>query len=155
MSKVGRKISKKYRYAFYALLSMSVFSGTGFWLLRRFGEIEGDFGPESHFLQYPFLQFHGFAAFLILMGLGAIFCGHIGQTWSVGRAKKSGIAIMSAVIFSVLSAYTLYYLVANDWHEILGNAHAIIGLCLPALLFFHIKVARKSRRKAFNNSERS
>jgi MFS family permease len=147
MAKVGRKISKKYRYTFYIVLCISVLSGSAFWLLRRFAVVEGDFGPESHFLQYPFLQLHGFAAFLMLMALGAIFCGHLAQTWSIGRAKKTGITMMSAVIFSILSAYILYYLVSENWHHLLGNAHALMGLALPVLLVFHIRVARKSRRK--------
>ena len=69
MSNISRKIAKKYRYLFYGFLSLSVFSGSGFWLLRNFAMVEGDFGPESHFLQYPFLQLHGFAAFMMLMAL--------------------------------------------------------------------------------------
>lgn len=147
MSNVSRKIAKKYRYSFYGFLSFSVFSGSGFWLLRNFAMVEGDFGPESHFLQYPFLQLHGFAAFMMLMALGSIFTSHVSKTWSLGKAKKSGITLMSFIIFSLLSAYSLYYLVGKDWHTLLGNSHAVVGLLLPTLLILHIKIARKSRKK--------
>jgi hypothetical protein len=109
--------------------------------------VEGDFGPESHFLQYPMLQLHGFSAFLMLMALGTIFTSHIPKTWYQRRAKKSGIALMTFVIFSMLSAYSLYYLVGEDWHALLGNSHAVVGLLLPTLLFFHITTARKSNKK--------
>jgi hypothetical protein len=147
MSNISRKIAKKYRYLFYSFLSLSVFSGSGFWLLRNFAMVKGDFGPESHFLQYPFLQLHGFAAFMMLMALGSIFTSHVSKTWPLGKAKKSGVTLMSFIIFSLLSAYSLYYLVSEDWHVLLGNSHAIVGLLLPTLLFFHIKMARKSRHK--------
>ncbi len=146
MSNVSRKIAKKYRYLFYGFLSLSVFSGTGFWLLRNFAMVEGDFGPESHFLQYPFLQLHGLAAFLMLMALGSIFTSHVSKTWTLGKAKKSGITLLSFIVFSLLSAYSLYYLVAEDWHTLLGNSHAVVGLILPSLLLFHIKMARKGRK---------
>lgn len=145
MSKINKKIAKKYRYLFYITLSISVFSGSGFWLLRKFGMVEGDFGPESHFLQYPFLQLHGFAAFIMLMALGAIFTSHIPNTWYQKIAKKTGLTLLSFIIFSLISAYSLYYLVGQNWHEFLGNLHAAIGLLLPILLFVHIRTARKSR----------
>lgn len=144
MSNISRKIAKKYRYIFYCTLALSAISGSVFWLLREFTMVEGDFGPESHFLQYPAIQLHGFAAFIMLMALGAIFTSHIPKTWYKGRAKKSGTSLLSFVIFSLLSAYSLYYLVSEDWHVLLANSHAIAGLCLPALLIFHIKKARST-----------
>lgn len=148
MSNISRKITKKYRYLLYLALSLSVISGSGFWLLRNFGMTEGDFGPESHFLQYPFLQIHGFAAFVMLMALGAIFTSHIPKTWYQKIAKKSGIGMIVLTTFSILSAYSLYYLVGEDWHTLLGNAHAVVGLSLPAFLILHITMARKlSKRK--------
>ena len=166
MSNISRKIAKKYRYIFYCTLALSTFSGSMFWLLRKFAMVEGDFGPESHAWQYPALQLHGFAAFMMLMALGAIFTAHIPKTWYKERAKKSGSTLLSLVVFSLLSAYSLYYLVSEDWHVYLGNSHAIVGLCLPALLIFHIKIARsagkirkktrikKSRKIATNSSTR-
>tara|TARA_R110000737_G_scaffold8048_6_gene23528 strand:+ start:11334 stop:11843 length:510 start_codon:yes stop_codon:yes gene_type:complete len=144
MSNISRKIAKKYRYIFYYTLALSAFSGSIFWLLRKFAMVEGDFGPESHALQYPVLQLHGFAAFMMLMALGAIFTAHIPKTWYKERAKKTGSTLLGFVIFSLLSAYSLYYLVSEDWHVLLGNSHAIIGLCLPVLLIFHIKTARSA-----------
>ena len=147
MSNISAKIKKPYRYFFYTVLLLSLVTGTTFWLLQHYGMQEGDFGPESHFLQYPTLQLHGFSAFLMLMSLGAIFASHIPKNWHYNRGKKSGSTISSFIIFSVLSAYSLYYLVGEDWHTFLVNSHAIIGLLLPLILFFHIKFARKSKAK--------
>ena len=146
MSKISMTISQHYRYFFYSVLSVSFITGIGFWLIRRFAMVEGDFGPESHFLQYPLLQIHGLSAFIMLMSLGAVFASHIPKTWSSKRARKSGISILSMTIFSLLTAYSLYYLVSEDWHELLGNAHAIFGILLPLILFIHIKLARQARK---------
>lgn len=148
MSAISTKISKKYRYFFYVILALSCVSGSGFWLIREFGMVEGDFGSESHFLQYPLLQVHGFLAFVMLMSIGAIFSSHVTKTWSAGRAKKLGITLLVHVIFMLLSAYSLYYLVSEDWHVLLGNSHAVFGLLLPLMLFTHVKLARKSRKKS-------
>ena len=151
MASINRKIPKKYRYFFYFFLCLCVISGSCFWLLQNFGMVEGDFGPESHFLQYPMLQVHGFSAFMMLMSLGSIFSSHVTKTWSIDKAKKSGISLMSFFIFSTVSAYSLYYLVGEDCHSLLGNSHAIVGLSLPILLVIHVKVARKTRKKKQTN----
>lgn len=147
MAKITIKIPKNYRYFFYLSLLLAWLSGFSFWLIRHFGFVEGDFGPEAHFLQFPLLQLHGLAAFIMLLCLGAIFSAHIPSTWYQKRAKKSGIVMLTSVCLSILSAYSLYYLVSEDWHEILSNGHALIGLFLPVILATHIIIARKSRRK--------
>ena len=155
MSKISAKIAKKYRYFFYLMLSFSAISGSGFWLLKTFAMIEGDFGPESHFLQYPMLQFHGFSAFMMLLCLGAIFGSHIPKNWHHQRGIKSGLTILAFVVFSVLSAYSLYYLVSQDWHVLLANSHAIVGVSLPLILFIHIKFSRKAKKKKHRHSNKS
>jgi len=127
------------------MLSLSFVTGSSFWLLKTFAMQAGDFGPESHFLQYPALQLHGFAAFLMMMCLGAIFGSHIPKNWHYKRGKNSGIAILSVVTFSVISAYSLYYLVSEDFHTLLANSHAIVGITLPVILFIHITLARKAK----------
>lgn len=153
MPNISLKITKTYRYFFYTTMFISLISGTAFWLLRHYGFTEGDFGPESHFMQYPMLQLHGFAAFTMLMSLGAIFGSHIPKTWSSKRSRTSGISILTSVSLSVLSAYSLYYLVGEDWHEVLGNGHAVVGLFSPVLLYVHIHFARKNSRYAKKNKD--
>ena len=146
MPKVSQKISTSYRYLLYIVLALSCFTGAGFWLVRHYFMVDGDFGVEPHFLQYPLLQAHGFLAFVMLLALGAIYASHVAKTWSSGRAKKSGTWLLSNTVLSLLSAYALYYLVNQEWHEFLGNTHAILGLLLPVGLIIHINIARKSRR---------
>ena len=109
--------------------------------------IEGDFGPEAHFLQFPLLQIHGFSAFVMLLCLGAIFSAHVPSGWFGKHAKKSGVVVVSWITLSIISAYSLYYLVSEEWHEILANGHAILGVLLPLILFTHITIARKSKYK--------
>lgn len=146
MSNISLTIKQSYRYFFYGVLGLSFITGIAFWLLRRYGMVEGDFGPESHFLQYPLLQIHGLSAFVMLMSLGAIFASHIPKTWSSKRSRKSGILILTFTALSIITAYSLYYLVSENWHELLGNSHAIIGISLPLILLIHITLARRTRK---------
>ena len=153
MARISNKIPKQYRYVFYFALTLCWFSGVSFWVLHNFGMVEGEFGTEPHFLQYPTLQVHGFAAFLMLLCLGALFTAHVPATWSMEKAKKTGLSFLIFVSVSVLSAYSLYYLVSEDWKTWLANGHALVGVFLPLLLFIHIKVARRRRmRRAVNYS---
>jgi MFS family permease len=153
MLRINNKIPRAYRYFLYLTLSISCCTGTAFWLMRRYAMVEGDFGPEPHSLQYPLLQVHGLGAFLMLLCLGAIFSAHIPSTWSLKRAKKSGLLMLVTVTVSLLSAYSLYYLVQDQWQSWLGNSHFIFGLPLPFLLLLHIKVARRSKRLKACSSE--
>jgi hypothetical protein len=146
MSRINLKIPLAYRRIFYTTLCLSWVTGLGFWLIRRFGEVEGDFGPQSHLLQYPLLQTHGLAAFVMLLCLGAIFASHIPATWRTGRQRWWGGALLAQVLLSLISAYSLYYLVSEQWHAVLGNSHALIGLLLPVSLSVHIYRARRTRK---------
>ena len=146
MQRINLKITRGYRYFLYGSLALSWITGIGFWLIRRYGMVEGDFGLESSPWQYPMLQAHGFGAFLMLISLGAIFSAHIPPSWVSKRNRKFGITLITLVTFSLLSAYSLYYLVTEDWHEWLGNAHAMVGVLLPLVLFLHIYLARRKRK---------
>ncbi len=151
MARISLLIPKTYRYFFYGSLVLCWCSGLGFWLFRHYGMVEGDFGPEPSVWQYPFLQAHGLGAFIMLLCLGAIFTGHIPVAWRSQRQRYWGVAIVVQVLLSVLSAYTLYYLVTEEWHEFLGNGHALVGLLLPLMLVWHIYHGRNLRRKAAVN----
>ena len=91
--------------------------------------------------------------FLMLLCLGALFTAHVPATWSMAKAKKTGLTFLIFVSVSVLSAYCLYYLVSEDWKIWLANGHALVGVFLPLLLFVHIKIARRRKmRRAVNYS---
>ena len=47
------------RRLLYAVLTGSWLTGTTFFVLSRFVEIEGEFGPEKHPWQSPILAAHG------------------------------------------------------------------------------------------------
>lgn len=146
MSRITLKIPAGYRYFFYASIGLCWFSGFGFWLIRRFGELEGEFGPEPHFFQYPLLQTHGLAAFIMLLCLGAIGSAHIPLGWRAGLARRMGLSLSVHVLVSVLSAYALYYLASEELHDWLGNGHALMGFLLPLMLILHVAKARRQRK---------
>lgn len=146
MAKISKTIPQGYRYFFYVVVSCCFFSGTSFWLIREFFQIEGEFGIEPHSWQYPLLQLHGLMAFLMLMAIGAVITGHVTTTWYGQRAKKSGIALLTGISFSVISAYILYYWVSEETQEWLALLHLVFGCLLPILLILHITIARRTRK---------
>lgn len=114
MQRINLKITRGYRWFLYGTLTLSVMSGGGFWLIRRFGQVEGEFGLESSPWQYPLLQAHGLAAFLMLMAFGAVAAAHIPPAWFSRRNRWLGCVLATAVSLSALSAYVLYYWVGDD-----------------------------------------
>ncbi|MGS2722936.1 hypothetical protein ACVBEJ_04265 [Porticoccus sp. GXU_MW_L64] len=146
MSGIYVKIGKHWRRTLYGVLATSWGTGTGFYILSRWVRIEGAFGPERHPLQFPLLQVHGGAAFLMMMLLGAFFVGHVANTWPAKKRHPMGVAMAIAAALMVVSAWLLYYLANEDVRAWVANIHAAVGLLLPLLLTVHIYRARKKRR---------
>ncbi|MDM3870486.1 hypothetical protein QSV34_03850 [Porticoccus sp. W117] len=143
MAGIHIKIRKPWRRALYGALATSWCSGIGFFILSRWVRIEGDFGPERHPLQFPLLQLHGGAAFVMMMFLGALFVGHVAHTWPAKKRHPMGVAMAIVVALMVISAWLLYYLANEDVRAWVANIHASLGLLLPVLLAIHIQRARR------------
>ena len=134
------------RRALYATLALSWCTGIAFYVLSRWVLVEGEFGPQKHPWQFPILKVHGAAAFLMLMGIGAMFAQHVPTAWRTRRSRPLGIVIIAMLSFMALSAWCLYYLADEHWRPILGTVHASVGLCLPLVLTIHIVGGRRQRR---------
>ncbi|UTW44490.1 hypothetical protein KFE80_08785 [bacterium SCSIO 12696] len=145
MAGIRVRIAKPWRHTLYAALSISWCSGIGFFILSRWVRIDGDFGPERHPLQFPILQLHGGAAFIMLMLLGALYVGHVANTWPLKKQHPMGLAIAILTALMAISAWLLYYLANEDIRGWIANIHAAIGLLLPVILWAHIRRARRKR----------
>lgn len=134
------------RRSLYALLALSWVSGIVYFVLSRWMQVEGEFGPEKHPWQFPLLKIHGAAAFLMLMAIGAMLVNHVPATWRTHRSRGFGVALVIGVSLMVISAWCLYYAANEQWRPILGNTHAAIGFALPAILAIHILRGRRVAR---------
>lgn len=131
------------RKGLYGVLALSLCTGVAFYILSRWVEVEGEFGPQKHPWQFPLLKIHGASAFLMLMGIGAMFAQHVPAAWRTRRSRPLGIVIIAALSFMAISAWCLYYIANEQWRPLLGTVHASVGVSLPVLLAFHIVGGRR------------
>lgn len=134
------------RRLFYGVLATSWITGTTFFVLSRWMQVEGEFGPAKNPWQFPVLQIHGAAAFLMLMAIGALLTGHIPAGWRTSRSRRLGITLVSGVSFMAISAWVLYYAAGENLRPIIGNVHASVGFSLPLILGLHIWHGRRHAR---------
>ena len=146
MSRIGFRIPKLYRYLLFTFLTLSWLTGSAFYYLNNWGEIEGPFGPEKHPAQFPILMAHGAGAFLVLISFGAILTSHVPAGWKLGRSRYMGLTLVVLVTFQIVTAYLLYYVAWAEGRTVLANLHATVGFSLPFLLMIHIWIGRKNRR---------
>ena len=135
-----------YRRILYSLVLFSWCSGIAFFILSRYVLIEGEFGPEKHPWQFPLLKFHGAAAFMMILSLGAVITSHIPAGWRTGRHRIFGSVLLASIIFMVLTAWMLYYLSNETNRELIGNIHALVGVLLPVTVFWHVHQGIKAKR---------
>ena len=123
-------------------------SGAAWLLLHYYGQVEGEFGPETNPLEPWFLRLHGLALIPALLGFGGLFIVHIPKGWNDRSQRIAGVAL--TILFSVLilSGYMLYYVgdeAVRDWTSI---SHWVIGLGSPLIFIWHYlgRNARKAKR---------
>ncbi len=129
----------------FAFIALSWVTGVTFFVLNRWVEIEGEFGPEKHPAQATFLKVHGAAAFLMMIGYGYLLATHIPAGYKSQRQRVLGLSLVAAQGFLILTAYGLYYIGGADFRALVGYAHASVGFIFPLLLAAHI-VTGKTRK---------
>ena len=148
MPLVRMRLPTLLRRLVYAVLAGSWLTGTTFFVLSRFVEIEGEFGPEKHPWQSPILAAHGAFAFLMLMAIGALWLNHVPIGWRSGRSRRLGITLVVATALMVISGWVLYYAASETLRPLIGNVHFALGLLLPVTVALHIVFGRRARRDA-------
>lgn len=141
------KIPKSYRRTFYSLLAVSWLSGVTFFTLHTWFMIEGDYGLAKHPWQYPALQIHGAAAFLMMISLGFLLGTHVPRSWKVKPKRKLGIALVSIASFQIITAYILYYIAQDNPRVIIAYVHLAVGFTFPIILSLHVLMKKKASKK--------
>jgi len=130
------------RKGLYALYATAWCSGISFFVLKTWFVAAGEFGPLKHSWQFPSLQLHGAAAFLMMLTFGYVLGAHVQHAWTNERHKKSGIAIVASNALLMISAYLLYYIAQDEMRDIVEYTHLLVGFSLPFTLFFHVLKSR-------------
>jgi len=145
MARVTFRIPWSYRIWIFLFLLISWLTGIAFFVLNKWIFVEGEFGPEKHPWQYPVLRIHGAAAFLMMITYGYLLASHVPAGWKQKRQRRSGLILVCAQGFLILSAYGLYYLADEGFRVLVSYAHALVGVTFPLLLAVHIISGRHSR----------
>ena len=134
------------RAFFSVALLVSLVSGVCWYCLGRWGEVQGEFGPEKHPWLGSLAKVHGAGAFVALISFGMILGGHVPAGWRTRLSRKSGGLTLGVVAVSILTAYGLYYNGSDEWREVLISTHLAAGLLLPWCILMHVRAGRHRLR---------
>jgi hypothetical protein len=146
MARTNLKIPLHYRTWLFVFILLNWVTGVTFFAMNRWLTIEGSFGPEKHPMQSTFLKVHGASAFLMMVSYGYLLATHVPAGYRSRRQRTVGLSLVAAQGFLILTAYGLYYAGGEDFHSLIGYAHAGVGFIFPFLLALHV-VAGKSRNR--------
>ncbi|MHB1214862.1 MAG: hypothetical protein ACYCY9_07720 [Thiobacillus sp.] len=148
MSRAVIRLGARHKNMLYAGLVLLWASGALWLLFHYFFQADGDFGPQPHRLESWWLRLHGLAAMLALILLGSLLPNHMNLAWARRRNHRSGLPMLAVWGWLAATGYALYYFSSDTNAAWLPLLHWGAGLMLPAMLFIHLKQARKRSHRA-------
>ena len=79
-----------------------------------------------------------------LLFLGALGPVHIRRGWRSYRNRITGAIMVTFNAVLIVTAFGLYYLGSDAVRPWISNLHLAAGLGLPALIFIHVLVGKRS-----------
>jgi hypothetical protein len=138
MKRIALRFPSWAKLGFATSLLLSLSTGLGWFILNRWGELEGEFGPEKHPWIAPLSKAHGAAAFIALISFGMILSAHVPVGWRAGWSRRSGLLLVFSIGISVVSAWALYYVGSDQLRPMITWLHLASGLSLPLLIALHV-----------------
>lgn len=129
-------------------------SGVGWLLLDKFGEVQGEFGPEPSPALPWLLSLHGVLAYVFVIASAMLINVHMRLGWYAHRNRVSGITLIAVSLMLTASGLLLYYATAEQLRGIASTAHWLIGLALPIALIVHLLRGKSGRRRTRGRRER-
>lgn len=121
-------------------------SGAAWLLLHYYGQIRGEFGPETNPVEPWMMKAHGLALIPMLMGIGGMFIAHIPKGWAHQHQRIAGIALCLFLGLLIASGYMLYYVGAEEVRGWTSVVHWSLGLALPIIFVWHYLNGLRARR---------
>ena len=118
---------------------LGALTGLVYGVLRYFGSVKGEFGPEPNAWQ-PFWQHaHVLAAPVLLFALGVAVRGHVQGMLNRGvrRGRRTGLALLCLAAPLVLGGYAVQVVATVGLRNALGWTHAAAGALFTALYAVH------------------
>jgi hypothetical protein len=114
-------------------------TGIAWLLLHHFGQIQGEFGPETNPVEPWMLRIHGLAMIFALMGLGTLLVVHVWKGWSYASQRVLGLVLAGVILVLIATGYLLYYVGDETARSWISVVHWVIGLILPVAFLLHYK----------------
>ena len=115
------------------------------WLVGHFFLAHADeFGASRHPLEGWALTAHGAAAMAFLVVIGTLLPVHARRAWHAGLNHRSGLTMLGAAAFLVLTGYGLYYAGSELLRPWLSLGHWIVGLSAVPALWLHAILGRRA-----------
>ncbi len=146
MSRVALHFPRRAKILLHGNVLLSFASGALWFSLHRWGQIEGEFGPEPNPLAPWLIKIHGASAFLALIGLGYLLATHVHVAWRTRLNRVFGLTLLMVIIALGLSGYMLYYGQGETVHEITRWVHLTLGMLLPLTLALHVWRGHRDRK---------
>lgn len=100
MKRIGLRFPKWACLAFSIGFLVSLTTGILWFCLGRWGDIEGEFGPEKHPWLGVLAKLHGAGAFFALIAFGMIWAAHVPVGWRTQRTANRAFSPLLVAGFS-------------------------------------------------------
>jgi hypothetical protein len=121
-------------------------TGAAWVLLHYFGEIQGEFGPETNPAQPWLLRIHGLVLIPAILVLGSLLVVHIPKGWNDKGQRIVGIMLTALFGILVISGYMLYYVGDDGLRNWSSLFHWMVGIVAPAIFLWHYSHRYSNRR---------
>lgn len=145
MQRNGIRLGSVHRAWLFGAFATAFVTGTAWWVLHRWFQINGEFGVAPHPAEHWLIRLHGAAAMLTLILLGSLLPLHVKRAWLVRRNRLSGVLLLALNGLLALTGCALYYAGGETLRALASNAHLALGIALPAMLLLHIAFGRRTR----------
>jgi hypothetical protein len=102
---------------------------------------------EGNHVSSLMLKLHGGAAMVSLILLGALI-NHVRKGWKSRKNRTSGLTLILAILFLVVTGYGLYYAGDEQLRTLISQWHSWVGLGIVLLLPAHVLIGHAFRRKS-------
>ena len=134
------------RFAHLSSLLVGV-SGIALFVLKDLVVIEGEFGPESHYLEDDVQAAHILTAPALVFACALIWQEHVWAKFKSGaRARRrTGLLLLSLLAPMILSGYLLQVSYNEPWREIWRVTHLVSSLVWLVAYGAHQLSPRRSK----------
>ena len=134
------------RFAHLSSLLVGV-SGIALFVLKDLVVIEGEFGPESHYLEDDVQAAHILTAPALVFACALIWQEHVWAKFKSGaRARRrTGLLLLSLLAPMILSGYLLQVSYSEPWREIWRVTHLVSSLVWLVAYGVHQLTPKRSK----------